>query len=111
MEGLLQAITGLDVQPDLLSQGVTSGEFLIPMGPLFGKVGDCCTVTVSQACLSPEELIQIRFLGLALDFLHQHHQRRVWKSLILNSVPVILLIGQVCWPSSLATVKEAMYSM
>lgn len=76
MEGLLQAITGLDDQPDLLPQGVTSGEFLIPMGPLFWKVGDRCTATVSQACLSPEELVQIRFLGLALDFLHQHHQKK-----------------------------------
>lgn len=34
MEGLLQTITVLDVQPDLLPQGLIRGELLIPKVPL-----------------------------------------------------------------------------
>lgn len=83
LEGLLQAIVVLECSPRSSAPGPHSRS-PYPTAPLREPLSERVGTTAQQPCFSSlpnhlESLLKIRFLGLPLDLLHQHHQRKVLK--------------------------------
>lgn len=83
MEGLLQAIVVLECSPRSSVPG-PHNRSPYPTVPLREPLSERVGTTAQQPYFSSlpnhlESLLKIRFLGLPLDLLHQHHQRKVLK--------------------------------